>query len=332
VKVWLLQAFRSGENTNSLRTAQNRMETMKRPIYYLASLFIGIGLLTGCNRELEPIGSASNPIKFFFVPSVDAQVIGEKTKALKEYLEAKTPYKYKIQIPTSYVAVVEAFGTERADIASLNTFGYILAHEKYQAEALITVERYGHTDYKGQIVAKAKSAITNLNDIAGKKMAYVDPASTSGYLLPAKMLKEKNIKPSEIVFAQKHDNVISMVYQGQVDVGASFYSPPEKGVIQDARRLVKTQFPDVEEKIKIVQLTDSIPNDPIAFRKNLPDEVKKSVVDALISFVETEEGKKTFHEIYGVTGLKKASDKSYDGVRKMLAALGKSATQLIKKD
>ncbi len=98
-------------------------------------------------------------------------------------------------------AVVEAFGTKRADIAAINTFGYMLAHEKYGAEARLTVLRHGLATYQAMFVAKSDSKIKSIDDLAGKKIAFVDPASTSGYLLPLKMLKDKNISPKETVFA-----------------------------------------------------------------------------------------------------------------------------------
>ncbi len=287
-------------------------------------------LTLGCTRKVSPLGSAENPLKFFFVPSVDAKLLEATGLKVKEYLEKATPYKYKFAVPTSFVAVVESFGTNRADIASINTFGYIMAHERYGATARIAFVRSGSETYQAQIVARADGPIKELKDIDGKKFAYVDPASTSGYLLPAKLFLDNKLKPSETVFAQKHDNVITMIYQKQVDAGATFYSPPQHGRIEDARRLVKTQFPDVEEKIKIIQLTDAIPNDPIVFRKDLPEEMINSIVDALMKYMDTEEGKQVFYDIYGITGMVRSTDARYDNVREMLKSLGKSAADLNK--
>ena len=296
----------------------------------LAILSISAGLI-GCTRKEEPLGSADNPVKMFFVPSVDAKLIEEKSDLIKKFLEKDTGYSFKVSIPSSYVAVVEAFGTSRADIASLNTFGYILANEKYGVQAKLVVIRFGSDTYQAQIIAKSTSKIGGIKDLAGKKFAYVDPASTSGYLLPAKLFKDNGVELKETVFANKHDNVVTMVYQGQVDAGATFYSPPEDGKIQDARRLVKTQFPDVEDKVKIVQLTESIPNDPIVFRKDLPEEMKEKVVASFLKYVETPEGKEVLHAMYGVTAFSRTTDTKYDGVRDMLKALGKSANDLVKK-
>ncbi|MBI2570681.1 MAG: phosphate/phosphite/phosphonate ABC transporter substrate-binding protein [Candidatus Schekmanbacteria bacterium] len=298
---------------------------------------MGIGLLgallwlgaTGCRRERAPLGSAENPIKMFFVPSVDAKVLEDTSARLKVYVEKATGLSIKVGIPSSYIAVVEAFGTDRADVSILNTFGYILAHDKYGVEARLTVLRFGKPTYSGQIIARADGPIQTVADIAGKKFAFVDPASTSGYLLPMDLFKKRGIHPAETVFANKHDNVVSMIYQRQVDAGATFYSPPEEGVLQDARRLVLTQYPDVADVIKIVELTESIPNDPVSFRKNMPEEIKTKIVEAFLDYIQTDEGKDTFNRLYLVTGLTKATDADYDGVRELLRSLGKSAADLM---
>lgn len=289
---------------------------------------------SGCTKKTAELGTAENPIKMHFVPSVDAKVIEDNSKKFQEYLEKNTPYKYEITIPQSFIAVVEAFGTKRADVAAINTFGYVLANQKYGAEAKLTVIRHGADTYQSQFVVRAGSNIKSVDDLAGKKVAFVEPASMSGYILPLKTLKDKKIEPKETVFAGKHDNVVSMVYNGQVDAGATFYSPPakdDKGVekIEDARRLVLTQYPDVEKKVVILSLSDSIKNDPIVFRKEMPEDMKAKIVDAMAKFVETPEGKDAFKAIYGVTEVKKATDADYEAVRTMLA--DKDLSELMKK-
>ncbi len=288
-------------------------------------------LVVGCTSQKGELGSEKNPVKLFFTPSVDAKVIEDNSKVFKAYLEKATPYKFQVAIPQSFVAVVEAFGTKRADVAAMNTFGYIMAHEKYGTEARLTVIRHGASTYQAQFLTRANSAIKKLEDFNGKKMAFVDPVSASGYLLPLKMLKDHQVNFKESVFAGKHDSVVMMIYQGQVDGGATFYSPPHEGEIQDARRLVKTQYPDVEKKIRVVALSEGIPNDPIIFRKDMPEEMKQKITDAFVAFVETPEGKAAFEKIYSVTAIKRATDADYDSVREILKTLGKSASDLMKK-
>ena len=296
---------------------------------YLGLSFVFL-LICGCTTKKAELGTAENPVKLFFIPSVDAKVIDTNAQAFQKYLESATPYKFKVLVPQSYVAVVEAFGTRKADIAAFTTYGYILAHERYGAKARMTVLRHGSADYKSQFVVRADSNIKSLKDLNQKKLAFVDPASASGYLLPLKALHDQKVTPKETVFAGKHDNVISMVYNRQVDAGATFWSPEDAEGVQDARRLVKTQYPDVASVVKILELTSSIPNDPIVFRKEIPEEMVSKIEEAFLKFIATPEGKEAFYKIYGVDGIKKSSDKDYDGVRAMLKDLGQNAADLVK--
>lgn len=283
----------------------------------------------GCTVDRGELGTEKNPIKLFFVPSVESQTIKDSSSEIKRLLEASTPYKYRIRIPESYVAVVEAFGAKRVDVAALNTFGYVLAREKFGAEALVTVIRHGRSTYRSAFYTRTDGPVQSLSDVEGESIAFVDHASASGYLLPLKELRDRGIEPGNSVFAMSHDAVISMIYQGRVAVGAAFYSPPQDGEVQDARRFVRTQYPDVLDKIKILHLTQDIPNEPIVFRKDMPEKMKEEIVTALLNLAETEEGKKALFEMFGITELKRSSDSDYDGVIKMLSDLGQSASELV---
>lgn len=291
---------------------------MKR---WLVLILLGSFFCGGCHLKKDAIGTVKNPIKFYLVPSVDVKVLEDNSRQLKAFLEANTPYKFHITIPQSYIAVVESFGTKRADVAAINSYGYYLAHKRFAAEARLTVIRGGSATYQSQFISRADSKIKTLKDLKGKKVAFVDPSSTSGYLLPLKTLKDNNVEPKETVFAMKHDSVVTMVYQKRVDAGATYYSPPQNGKIEDARRLVKTQFPDIEEKVKIIYLSDPIPNDPIVFRADLPEVMKEKITDAILQFAATPEGATAIDMMLGASSFKKSNDADYESVREMLKEL-----------
>jgi len=294
---------------------------MQRLLYFSFFLYL-FNVLVGCSSSEEPIGSENNPVKLYFTPSVESETITESSKEMITFLEKETGLFFSTSVPTNYITVVESFGSDRADVAFMNSFGYLLANEKYKANAELRVIRYNDSYYRGQIIASAASGITKIEDLQGKRVAYTDPSSTSGYLLPSKMLKDKNIIPENTVFAMKHDNVVTMIYQGQVDAGATYYSPPgPNGEIKDARARVLTQFPDVEEKIKIIALTDSIPNDPIVFRNGIEDSIKKKIIDALLKYIKTEEGKTIFKNMYGMDGIIITNDRDYNGLRKIISEM-----------
>lgn len=288
-------------------------------------------LLGGCHSQGNAVGTSGNPLKIELTPSVDRKVLEINGEILRRYLEKTTPYKFKVVVPTSFQKVVDNFADSQADIAAINSFGYILAHEKYLVEARLTVLRYGLSTYQSQILARTQGPVKKLADLQGRRVAFVDRVSASGYLLPLKMLQSHKIHPKEEIFAGEHDAVVEMVYKGEVDAGATFYAPKEDEQIEDARRLVLLKHPDVEKKLKIIEVSEPIPNDPLVFRHDLPEEMKEKIVTALLAFVATPEGKEVFSKMYGVTGLKKASDADYDTVREMLKALGKDPAELVKK-
>lgn len=303
---------------------------MKTSISIIASILLALSF-SSCVNESK-LGTENNPVKLYFTPSVDSDTITKNSTDFIKFLEEKTGLYFKTGIPTSYIAVVEAFGSKRADIAVMNSFGYLLANQKYGAEAKLRVIRYGHDYYQGQIIARADSGIEKVSDLKGKKFAFTDPSSTSGYMFPLKILKDESVDLGGQVFAMKHDNVVTMVYQGQVDAGATYYSAPsEDGQIRDARSRVKTQFPDVEQKVKIVKTTDKIPNDPFVFRSELPADITKKFISAVKEFISTKEGKAIFNNIYSVSGVVDTTDNDYNGLREMVKAINVDAEALLQK-
>ncbi|MBS3741452.1 MAG: phosphate/phosphite/phosphonate ABC transporter substrate-binding protein [Candidatus Cloacimonetes bacterium] len=291
-------------------------------------LLITFLIINSCGEQ-GPLGSKSNPIKMYFVPSVEAGKILQDAEQIADMLFEKTGYHFKVAVPVSYAAVIEAMGTDEADIAWLPTFAYLLAHKKYGADVGLTTIRNGLKKYRGQFVTLADSGIESLEDIEGKVIAYTDAASTSGYIFPSATLAKKDIEPAKYFFAGGHPQAIISVYKGNADVGCTFWSPKKDGKIQDARYTIEDTYPDVKEKVKIVGFTDWIPNDTVTFRKEFPKGMKEEIVNALIKIAETERGKKTFQEIYHIDGFYKSTDSTYDVVRETLDALGEKAEKFL---
>ena len=288
----------------------------------IIAIIVGLAFWSSGCRDAGELGSPGNPVKIYFTPSVDAESIASNSKDFLRFLEKETGLYFKSGIPTNYIAVVEAFGSNRVDIGVMNSFGYLMANKKYGASARLKVIRYGHDYYQGQIIAHVDSGIKEVKDIQGKRFAFTDPSSTSGHMFPLKILKDNNVNPGQTVFLSKHDSVVISVYQGRVDAGATYHSAPgPKGEIRDARSRVKTQFPDIEEKVKIVAVTEKIPNDPFVFRKGLPEDISKKFIGALKKYLTTREGRSAFKRIYSVEGVVETSDQAYNGLRKMIRSI-----------
>lgn len=303
---------------------------MKKTFIFVVYIVTALFIFSGCTKSKE-IGSKENPLKFYLIPAQDLMGLDTTGKALQKYLEKELDISVVVELPPNYIAVVEAFGSKRADAAILNTFGYILAKEKYDVVPRLKLVNRGRDEYFGQIIAHVDGPKT-IKEINGKSFAFVDPVSTSGYLFPLRYLTEQKVKVKEKIFAGSHDAVVTAVYQKKVAAGATFYTPPDPdGTPKDARWVVRTQFPDIYEKVKILQITGPIPNDPLVFRKDLPEELKVKVADALTKYLTTPEGKKIMFDMYHITDFKQANDADYDIVRKYLKEVGQQAEDFIKK-
>ena len=315
-------------------------------MFYQVSRFFWIVALSVCMLACQgprEVGTKGRPFKIYFVPSIDAEKLsfvgksmaGHLSKTISQKLYGKDEGFYvEISVPSSYIAVVEAFGTGRADFSAFNVFSYILARDikKYPIEAVFTLHRGGGAYYQSQIVTHVDSNINSLKDLNGKKFAFSDPSSTSGYIIPKGILDRAGIKLGETVFAYRHDSVISMVYSKQVDAGSTYYTRPVKEMKNgketlrylDARVRVKTQYPDVFEKVKIVKLSEKIPNEPWVIRTNLykdpakNQKMKQVITESVLEYSKTPEGKKALKDVYDFEKLVPLSDSSYDEIRKII--------------
>jgi phosphonate transport system substrate-binding protein len=245
-----------------------------------------------------PPAPAQTKLVMAFVPSGEARTILESGNQIAHLLEVATGYKFESFVATSYAGVIEAMGARRADVGWLNTFSYVVAHEKYGVEVRLVTVRFGNPYYKAEIIAPSGSSINSLADLKGKRFAYVDANSTSGYLFPRVGLKKAGFDPdkffSQTIFAGSHNNVVLAVYQGRVDAGAVF---------EDARGTVQKTLPDVMQKVKVVWKSDPIPNDTVSFRGDLPADVKNRVTNALLRFSQQPAGLDALKTLYEIEAL-----------------------------
>lgn len=280
-----------------------------------------LAMLTGCGKgsklkkEAE-IGSAERPIVMALVPSLDTQKLIKSGEVMARLLEKESGLKYKIEVPVSYTAVVTAMGAGKVDIGWLSPIPYVIAHDMYGTEVILTSVRDKSTKYWSFIIARTDSDINKLEDLKGKKFAYGDPMSTSGTIYPKNLIRTSGHDPekffSEVIYAGAHDKVAMAVYNKQVDAGAIY-----GGVVSDARLKVKSMIPDILEKTKVVARSIEIPNDTVSVRKGLPEDIVRRVKEGLLKVAESDEGREAVMTVYGIDGFVEASDSDYDSVRKV---------------
>ena len=278
-------------------------------------------------------GSTNNPVNMAFVPSADSQKVLASGEPLAKLLTDATNLNFKVSVPTSYTTVIEAMGSGQVDVGWLAPFAYVLAHDRNGSQVLFASLRQGSKTYRSQIITRADSGINSINDLRGKKFAFVDPASASGFLFPNYTLAQMGIDYktffSDTIFAGGHDKVVIAVYNKQVDAGATFGQNIDSGPPTDARTLVTSTLPDVLQVVKPIAQTDPIPNDTVSVRAGLDSSLVKLISDGLLYVQSTPEGQKALKDLYGIDGLGPASDSDYDIVRNAARVLNLDLEQQI---
>ena len=168
----------------------------------------------------------------------------------------------------------------------------------------------------GTEVTKGLVCYAPLDVVEGKKVAFTSATSTSGGVFPQLQLFNLGIdieNDLEYAYLTSHDATVAAVYNGDFDIGLSF---------DDARRSLREENPDVGEKVVVFNITDNIPNDVVAVRGELPDDLQQEIFNATKAYLETEEGEAIFDEIYGWTDIRLANDADFNVVREAAVKLG----------
>jgi len=143
--------------------------------------------------KTDRIGSFNRPIIFAFTPSQDVARITASGNAMASALATATGLAFKVTIPTSYAAQIEAMCAGQADLAAIAPLQMTLLLDKNCGTPILGALRKDDTGalattYKSQILVRSDSGITDLNGLKGKKFAFVDPISASGYLFPTLLI------------------------------------------------------------------------------------------------------------------------------------------------
>jgi phosphate/phosphite/phosphonate ABC transporter binding protein len=310
-------------------------------------------------EEPTTIGTPEQPIKVLFVPSVDSQVITTGGEVMAAALKEATGLEFEVSVPTSYAATIEEMCASPGDtMGFIPAQGYVLANQLCGVDVAFKAVRRGWGVYWTQFIVPRDSDIQSVEDLAGKKWAYPDAGSTSGYLFPLAMFQELGIEPGETLEAGGHPGVVRAVYNGEADFGTTYFSAPEKPEgeepwavgddpdipadlleecapqgeslmcggweVLDARATMREEAPDVVQEVRILALTDAIPNDTLSFGPEFPEGLREQISQALLEFAETEEWASSIgsEDFYGWSGLEPAADEEYDPVRLLVEFVG----------
>ncbi|WP_347357049.1 phosphate/phosphite/phosphonate ABC transporter substrate-binding protein [Bdellovibrio sp.] len=285
-----------------------------------------LGLLTilsiSTAQAAEGTAEAVPPsITLGVIPGGNPENLREQGLALAKELQAKLNIPVNIYVSKNYAGLVDAMKAKKVDFAFFSSSTYVFAEQQAQAKVLLK-KVWNHPYYYSVIVTPKNSGIKKLKDLKGKRMAFVDDKSSSGYLYPQVALRKIGLQDKdfkEVAFTGNHQASIQFLEAKKVDAAAVF-SDDEKG-LEGAWEKFGT---DKKAKYRILWMSAPIPNDPFCVRQEFYDTYPKithTLMFTLIDILEQTRNKNTYSEILGSRDLMPATSKQYDPVREMVKAL-----------
>ena len=194
--------------------------------------------------------------------------------------------------------------------------------------------------YYGCVLSRTDSGARRLEDFSGRSFAFTDETSTSGHIFPRMLLSAANVDLGRVYFSGGHANTVQAVWDGKAVGGSSFYSPPgakqarEGTLVGDARMLLLSRM-DPErrraflDEVRIVSLTDPIPNDVCAVRKGFQGALWERFYASFQRFLQTEAGQEAYFDLVAGVEAAEIDDSAFDGFRNALETSGMSADSLL---
>ncbi|MGW8225913.1 MAG: PhnD/SsuA/transferrin family substrate-binding protein [Anaerolineales bacterium] len=314
-------------------------------------------------EEAADLGTEENPIKVLFVPSVNVDFMIESGDAIEQFLNEATGLYYEVSVPTSYAATLEEMCASPTDtIGFIPAMGYALANQLCGVEPGLAASRYGWNVYWAEYIVQRDSEYQTLEDLEGASWGFGETTSTSGYLVPAAELADLGVTVGEQVETGGHPESVRAVYNGEVDFATVFFSPPllpegegtwelgdppdipdelvpECAVdadenltcggyrVLDARQTIRQEAPDVIQKVRILDISNEIPNDTMSWSPEFPEELKEPIMQAIYDYLasdacQVDEALICSEDFYGWNAASPIYDENFDGVRLLMEQQG----------
>lgn len=248
---------------------------MKAKTKYLLILICFCVLVSGCGGMPEKlvIGMApyNNPAKLI-----------NDFKPVKDYLQKEMGVTIEVTVPVDYFGLVDAMRQKKVDIGFYGPFSYIAGEREVNLEPLVVQCRKGSgTVYYSTIITRSDSGIKDLEDLKGKRFAFVESGSTSGFVMPFALFKSRDIDINQyfgsIKYSGTHDSVAMDVINRVTDAGAM-------DDIVFAQMLEDKEFNP--EDINIIWKSEPIPASPYVARADLDSRLKAEFKTAMLTLHE----------------------------------------------
>lgn len=225
------------------------------------------------------------------VPPIENAEEGQRRYGpFAEYLSETLGVPVTLRMASAYSGIIQAMDAGEADMAMFGAAAYAAAHDVLDSDLQPlghAVSRTGDRGYFAVIIVAADSPAQSIEDLAGKTLAFADPNSASGYLVPNFYLGQMGLADGHFAstgFSGSHDNGILAVVRGTYDAAATWHYTEDNGAVQ--RMSDRGEIP--AGAVRVVWESPLIPSDAWSVRASMPEDLKSALLDALTHFHEAD--------------------------------------------
>ncbi|MFM9829533.1 MAG: phosphate/phosphite/phosphonate ABC transporter substrate-binding protein [Sphingomonas sp.] len=204
----------------------------------------------------------------------------------KAHIRAMTGLTVQVAEATDYNGVIQALSTGQVDLGTMGGGSYanVDAQIGSKAAPILTVRQAeGVIGYYSALLVRADSPYHSLADLRGKKIAYVDFNSTSGYIFPRYIMSKQRLDPDSFfgatIMAGGAAQAALAMMNGQVDAAMVNVSggTPETGFTTGGPYSLARRGMLKLEDTRIIWTAGPIPNSPMVIHTDRP----RPFVDAM---------------------------------------------------
>ena len=241
----------------------------------------------------------------------------EYYKRLLDYIAKKLDTAVNFVEKNTYAEVNALLQNKAVDVAFVCGGPYVDGHDEFGLELLCAPQVDGKAVYYSYIIVSKDSPIEKLEDLKGKRFAFVDPMSNSGKAVPAHILKEE-LKETpegffkEYVYTYDHDKSIRAVSHGIVDAAAVdslIWNYMDKKSDKNVRRT------------RIIKVSNAYGIPPVVVRPSLDLSLKAKLKAILLNMDKEKEGQEILNGMF-IDKFVEVDDSNYDSIRQIKALAG----------
>lgn len=228
---------------------------------------------------------------------------------IMEYLGINIPEAtFRLEASRDYAAFEEKLYGRELDFALPNPYQTLIAlNHGYRVFGKMADDE----NFRGLILLRKDSPVQNVSDLKGKAVSFPAPTALAAAMLSQYFLHSHGLdvlKDIETRYVGSQESSIMNVYLGNVAAGATWPSP---------WRAFSRERPEIAAEMKVMWETESLPNNALVVRDDVPAEIAAQVEKLLLSLHEHEQGK-TWLERMDLSRFEAASSETYEPVRAFL--------------